>query len=86
MHYAVTHQTAAEIVMDRVDAGKPNMGLTTWKGAPKGHPRSTDVTVAKNYLNEREMKALNTLTTGLLDLVEARVLTTPSPAWRNAPR
>ena len=74
MHYAVTHQTAAEIVMDRVDAGKPNMGLTTWKGAPKGHPRSTDVTVAKNYLNEREMKALNTLTTGLLDLVEARVL------------
>lgn len=74
MHYAVTHQTAAEIVMNRVDAGKPNMGLTTWKGAPKGHPRSTDVTVAKNYLNEREMKALNTLTTGLLDLVEARVL------------
>lgn len=52
MHYAVTHQTAAEIVMNRVDAGKPNMGLTTWKGAPKGHPRSTDVTVAKNYLNE----------------------------------
>lgn len=74
MHYAVTHQTAAEIVMDRADADKPNMGLTTWKGAPKGHPRSTDVTVAKNYLNEREMKALNTLTTGLLDLVEARVL------------
>ena len=74
MHYAVAHQTAAEIVMDRADADKPNMGLTTWKGAPKGHPRSTDVTVAKNYLNEREMKALNTLTTGLLDLVEARVL------------
>lgn len=74
MHYAVTHQTAAEIVMDRADADKPNMGLTTWKGAPKGHPRSTDVTVAKNYLDEREIKALNTLTTGLLDLVEARVL------------
>lgn len=62
MHYAVTHQTAAEIVMDRADADKPNMGLTTWKGAPKGHPRSTDVTVAKNYLDEREIKALNTLT------------------------
>lgn len=74
MHYAVTSRTAAEIVMERVDAGKPNMGLTTWKGAPKGHPRSTDVVVAKNYLNEREMKALNTLTTGLLDLVETRVL------------
>ena len=56
MHYAVTSRTAAEIVMERVDAGKPNMGLTTWKGAPKGHPRSTDVVVAKNYLNEREMK------------------------------
>lgn len=74
MPYAVTSRTAAEIVMERVDAGKPNMGLTTWKGAPKGHPRSTDVVVAKNYLNEREMKALNTLTTGLLDLVETRVL------------
>lgn len=74
MHYAVTSRTAAEIVMERVDAGKPNMGLTTWKGAPKGHPRSTDVVVAKNYLNEWEMKALNTLTTGLLDLVETRVL------------
>lgn len=74
MHYAVTSRTAAEIVIERVDAGKPNMGLTTWKGAPKGHPRSTDVVVAKNYLNEREMKALNTLTTGLLDLVETRVL------------
>lgn len=74
MHYAVTSRTAAEIVMERVDAGKPNMGLTTWKGAPKDHPRSTDVVVAKNYLNEREMKALNTLTTGLLDLVETRVL------------
>lgn len=74
MHYAITQQTAAEIVMDRVDASKPNMGLTTWKGSPQGHPHSSDVVVAKNYLQEHEIKSLNTLTTGLLDLVETRVL------------
>lgn len=74
IHYAITRQTAAEIIMGRVDSGKPDMGLTTWKGAPKGHPNSKDVVAAKNYLNEQEMKALNTLTTGLLDLVETRVL------------
>lgn len=73
MHYAITGQTAAEIIMGRADSTKPNMGLTTWKGAPKGHPHSADVIVAKNYLNEEELTALNTLTTGLLDLTEARV-------------
>ncbi|MDO5152694.1 MAG: RhuM family protein [Eubacteriales bacterium] len=55
-HYAVTHHTAAEIVYWRADSTKPNMGLTTWKNAPKGRIRKSDVTVAKNYLNETEMK------------------------------
>ena len=73
MHYAITGQTAAEIIMARADSSKENMGLTCWKGSPKGHPHSADVTVAKNYLDERELDALNTLTTGLLDLTEARV-------------
>lgn len=73
MHYAITGRTAAEIIMERADASKENMGLTNWKGSPEGHPHSADVTVAKNYLDERELDALNTLTTGLLDLTEARV-------------
>ena len=67
LHYAVTHHTAAEIVYGRADSTKPNMGLTTWKNAPKGRIRKSDVTVAKNYLNETEMRNLNEIVTMYLD-------------------
>ena len=70
LHYAVTHHTAAEIVYDRADSTKPNMGLTTWKNAPKGRIRKSDVTVAKNYLNETEMRNLNEIVTMYLDYAE----------------
>lgn len=80
MHYAVTHQTAAEIVYDRVNAEKPHMGLMTWKNAPDGRVVKSDVTIAKNYLSEQEVDELNLLTTAFLDIAERRarrhVLTT----------
>lgn len=85
MHYAVTHQTAAEIVYDRADAEKPHMGLMTWKNAPDGRVIKKDVTVAKNYLSEKEVEELNLLTTAFLDIAERRarrhVLTTMSE-WK----
>ena len=85
MHYAVTHQTAAEIVYDRADAEKPHMGLTTWKNAPDGRVIKNDVTIAKNYLSEKEVDELNLLTTAFLDIAERRarrhVLTTMSE-WK----
>lgn len=55
LHYAVTHHTAAEIVYGRADSTKPNMGLTTWKNAPQGRIRKSDVSIAKNYLNEEDI-------------------------------
>lgn len=70
LHYAVTHHTAAEIVYGRADSTKPNMGLTTWKNAPKGRIRKSDVTIAKNYLNETEMRNLNEIVTMYLDYAE----------------
>lgn len=80
MHYAVTHQTAAEIVYDRADAEKPHMGLMTWKNAPDGRVVKSDVTIAKNYLSEQEVDELNLLSTAFLDIAERRarrhVLTT----------
>ena len=80
MHYAVTHQTAAEIVYDRANAEKPHMGLMTWKNAPDGRVVKSDVTIAKNYLSEKEVDELNLLTTAFLDIAERRarrhVLTT----------
>ena len=72
MHYAVTHRTAAEIIYDRADADKPQMGLMTWKNAPDGRVVKSDVTVAKNYLSEDEVESLNLLTTAFLDLAENR--------------
>ena len=72
MHYAVTHQTAAEIVFDRADAEKPHMGLMTWKNAPDGRVVKSDVTIAKNYLSEQEVNSLNLLTTAFLDMAEDR--------------
>ena len=72
MHYAVTHQTAAEIIYDRADAEKPHMGLMTWKNAPDGRVVKSDVTIAKNYLSEKEVDSLNLLTTAFLDMAEDR--------------
>ena len=72
MHYAVTHQTAAEIVYNRADAEKPHMGLMTWKNAPDGRVIKSDVTIAKNYLSEKEVDNLNLLTTAFLDMAEER--------------
>ena len=72
MHYAVTHQTAAEIIYDRADAEKPHMGLMTWKNAPEGRVIRSDVTIAKNYLSEQEDDELNLLTTAFLDIAERR--------------
>lgn len=70
LHWAIHGQTAAEIVIGRADAHKPNMGLTTWKNAPGGPVRRTDVTVAKNYLSTEEIDALNRVVTMYLDYAE----------------
>lgn len=72
MHYAVTHQTAAEIVYHRSDAEKPYMGLTTWENAPDGRVIKSDVTIAKNYLTENEVGQLERLSTAFVDLAELR--------------
>ena len=70
LHWAIHGQTAAEIIHRRADAKEPSMGLTTWKNAPRGHIRRTDVTIAKNYLTEHEMSALNRIVTMYLDYAE----------------
>lgn len=72
LHYAVTGHTAAEIVQGRSDPSKPHMGLTSWKGGPEGPVHSTDVTIAKNYLTEEEIRELNRLVTMFLDTAEDR--------------
>ncbi len=70
LHYAITGHTAAELIYERVDAEKVNMGLTTWKEAPDGMIYKYDVSIAKNYLNESELKKLNNLTMLFLDYAE----------------
>ena len=72
MHYAVTKQTAAEIIYDRADAERPHMGLTTWKNAPDGRVIKSDVTIAKNYLSEKEVESLNRLSSAFIDIAEQR--------------
>lgn len=72
MHYAVTRQTAAEIIYDRADAERPHMGLTSWKKAPDGRVVKSDVTVAKNYLSEKEVDSLNRLSNAFIDIAEQR--------------
>jgi hypothetical protein len=70
LHYAVTGNTAAEIIYNRVDQSKDFMGLTTWKNAPEGKILKSDVTIAKNYLQENEINDLNLLVSAFLDLAE----------------
>ncbi|MEK6780948.1 MAG: virulence RhuM family protein [Bacteroidota bacterium] len=72
LHWAITGQTAAELIAARVDNTKQNIGLTTWKNAPKGSIRKTDVGVAKNYLNEKELDGLNRIVTMYLDYAESQ--------------
>lgn len=69
-HYAITGQTAAEIVYSRADHTRENMGLTTWKRAPEGRILKTDVTIAKNYLEEKQIRQLERTVTGYFDYIE----------------
>lgn len=70
LHWAITGMTAAEIVANRSDAAKPNMGLTTWKNSPEGKILKSDVGIAKNYLNLEEIDELNRIVTMYLDYAE----------------
>jgi hypothetical protein len=70
LHWAVTRKTAAELIAERADAAKPSMGLTTWKNAPKGKVLKSDVSVAKNYLIESEIKELERIVSMYLDYAE----------------
>ena len=74
MHYAVHGHTAAELIVERADHTKEHMGLTTWADAPDGKIKKSDVTVAKNYLNQDEMKHLNRMVTAYLDFAENMTL------------
>lgn len=69
-HFAITGETAAEIVYNRVDSNKNNMGLTTWENSPDGKILKSDVIIAKNYLDEKEIKSLNNLVNLFLDIAE----------------
>jgi hypothetical protein len=86
MHWAVTHQTAAEIIYNRADAEQPHMGLTTWKNAPDGRVQKSDTIVAKNYLSDKEVTALNRISTAFLDFAEdraSRQLVTTMSEWKD---
>ena len=72
MHYAVHRHTAAELIYERADAQKEHMGLTTWKAAPDGKIIKSDVSVAKNYLSNSELKSLERIVSAYLDLAEDR--------------
>lgn len=85
-HYAITGKTAAEIIYDRVDVRKENMGLTTWEKSPDGKILKSDVIIAKNYLDEKEIKNLNNLVNLFLDIAEnnaERNITMYMNDWKN---
>lgn len=69
-HYAITGQTAAEIIYDKADGKKDHMGLTTWKNSPDGRILKSDVTIAKNYLDEKQIRRLERTVSGFFDYVE----------------
>ena len=73
-HYAITGETAAEIVYRRVDRSKPNIGLATWKNAPDGRILKSDVTVAKNYLDAKQIRQLELAVSGFFDYIESLIL------------
>ena len=70
LHWAITGQTATELIAGRADSTQKNMGLTTWKNAPKGKIRKSDVSIAKNYLNKEELEHLNRIVSMYLDYAE----------------
>ena len=72
-HYAITGQTAAEIIYKRADKNKPYMGLTTWKNAPKGRILKSDTQIAKNYLSEKEIKRLERSVSAYFDYIENQI-------------
>ena len=72
MHYAVHGRTAAELIVERADAEKEHMGLTTWENAPDGKIVKTDVVVAKNYLKEMELEDMGRIVTAVLEFAESR--------------
>jgi hypothetical protein len=74
LHWAITGQTAAELIYSAADATKAFMGLATWKGAPHGKILKSDVTIAKNYLSEAHIRELNRIVSAYLDLAETRAL------------
>ena len=69
-HYAIAGQTAAEIVYTKADHTKEHMGLTTWKNAPDGRVLKSDVSIAKNYLSEKQIRSLERAVTGYFDYIE----------------
>lgn len=72
LHYAIHGHTAAELIHERADAAKPNMGLTSWKNSPDGKVLRKDVTVGKNYLSKEELREMGTLVEAYLNLAESR--------------
>lgn len=74
MHYAVHGSTAAEIIVDRADHKKKNMGLTSWEGSPKEKIHKYDVTVAKNYLSEFELGQMQRIVSAYLDMAEMQAM------------
>jgi hypothetical protein len=70
LHWAITKQTAAEIIVSRANHEKEKMGLTSWKNSPEGKIRKSDVSIAKNYLTEEELKPLNRIVSMYLDYAE----------------
>ncbi len=72
LHYAVTSNTVAEIIYNRVNSNKENMGLTSWRNSPNGKILETDVVIAKNYLSKEELQQLELIVSAFLDLAEAR--------------
>lgn len=69
-HFAITGQTTAEIIYSKADHTKDHMGLTTWKNAPDGRVLKSDVSIAKNYLQEKEIRQLECAVTGFFDYIE----------------
>ena len=74
MHYAVHGHTAAELIVERADANKEHMGLTTWENAPNGKIVKTDVSVAKNYLREKELEEMGRIVNASLDMAESMAM------------
>src|SRR4030067_2713518 len=86
LHWAVTGKTAAQLIAERADSSKPQMGLLTWKNSPKGKIIKSDVSVAKNYLNEKEIKELERIVSMYLDYAEnqaARQIPMKMSVWVN---